>query len=114
VAGLIDPSDDFAVMDNLETVTYYRRTGSSTFDQGTVCTNALRRDVHREEVQTEGASLVRIKTRWHIWAADLGAGWSPKVNDVIQDANGVRWSVSDVDEGTLQTRWRLLTVQERS
>jgi hypothetical protein len=114
VASLIDPSGDFAVVDNVETVIYYRRTGNSTFDEGSVCDNALRRDESREEVQTEGATLVRIKTRWHIWAEDLGAGPSPKVNDVIQDAAGIRWSVTDVDEGTLQTRWQMLAIQERS
>jgi hypothetical protein len=114
LAGLIDPSDDYAVVDNVEMITYYRRTGNNTFDQGTVCSNALRRDVNREELQTDGATLVRIKTRWHIWAADLGAGPSPKINDVIQDAGSVRWSVINVDEGTLQSRWRLETIQERS
>jgi hypothetical protein len=113
VAGLIDPSDDFAVVDNVETVIYYRRTGNATFDEGTVCNSALRRDVGREEVQTDGATLVRVKTRWHIWAADLGPGPSPKVNDVIEDAAGLRWSITDVDEGTLQTRWRLQSIQER-
>jgi hypothetical protein len=113
VASLIDPSEDFAVVDELETVTYYRRTGNSTFDEGTICDNALRRDVGREEVQLNGASLVRIKTRWHIWAADLGPGPPPKVNDVIQDAAGTRWSVLEVDEGTLQSRYRIQAAQER-
>jgi hypothetical protein len=114
MAGLIDPGGDFAVVDNLETVIYYRRTGNATFDEGSVLDNALRRDVAREEVPTDGATLFRVKTRWHIWAEDLGPGPPPKVNDVIQDAAGVRWSVTDVDEGTLQTRWRLLSVRERS
>jgi hypothetical protein len=113
VAGLIDPSEDFAVVDDRETITYYRRTGNSSFDEGSVCDNALRRDVRREEVQLNGASLVRIKTRWHIWAADLAQGPPPKVNDVIQDAAGVRWSVLEVDEGTLQSRYRIQAVQER-
>lgn len=113
MAGLIDPTDDFTVVDSTETVTYYRRTGNSTFDQGSVCTSALRRDVSREEVQTGGATLVRVKVRWHVWAADLGDGPQPKVNDVIQDAAGVRWSVLDVDEGTLQTRYLIHAVQER-
>jgi hypothetical protein len=114
VASLIDPSDDFAVVDNVETVTYYRRTGNATFDEGSICQSALRRDVRRQEKDAGGATLVRVDTRWHIWADDLGPGPSPKVNDVIQDSAGIRWSVVDVDEGTLQTRWRVLTVQERS
>ncbi len=113
MAGLIDPSDDFAVVDNLEAVTFYRRTGNSTFDEGAICESALRRDVAREEIQVDGATLVRIKARWHIWAADLGQGPPPKVNDVIQDAAGIRWSVLDVDEGTLQSRYLIHAVQER-
>jgi hypothetical protein len=113
MASLIDPSGDFAIVDNVEVVTYYRRIGNATFDEGSVLNNALRRDVHRQEKDAGGATLLRIETRWHIWASDLGLGPVPKLNDVIQDTAGVRWSVTDVDEGTLQTRWRLLTVQER-
>ena len=67
-------------------------------------------------MEAGGASLVVVKTRFHVWKADLeskGPAPDPKVNDVIQDAAGRRWSVVEVDEGTLQTRWRLTTVQER-
>lgn len=114
MARLIDPGGDYAVVDNTEQVIYYRRLTSSTFDEGTILQSALRRDITKKEVQTSGATLVRIEVRWHIWSADLGQGLPPKVNDVIEDSAGIRWSVIDVDEGTLQTRWRLITVQERN
>jgi hypothetical protein len=115
VANLIDPSGDFAVVDGLERVVYYRRTGNNTFDQGTVCNNVLMRDVVREEVQSGGATLSRVKSRFHVWKADLAAGGGPgpKVNDVIQQGDGTRWSVADVDEGTFQTRWLIHATRER-
>lgn len=100
-----------AYADGLETVTLYRRLSPSTFDAGTTVTNVLRRAATREELAAAGASLKQTGLVWHLWAANV-AGPGPKVNDVVQDADGVRWSVLRADKQTLGTRHRLTTIRE--
>lgn len=117
----VDIRNDFAVFDNLETVTYYRRIANSQFDAGTVVTGALREQDNRAELQRKGSN-VRRTLAWDLPIVQVGSfavpvaplGTSdPKVNDVIQDAAGVRWSVLSADLATLQTRAYLQTMQER-
>ncbi len=116
----LDIANDFQVFDNLEVVTYFRRTSNAGFDAGTQVTGALREVGTRQEIQRKG-SIVRQTLAWNLptvqvgdFAIPVGIGTTdPKVNDVIQDAAGVRWSVIQADNDTLQTRWYLQTVQER-
>jgi hypothetical protein len=113
--------NDYVIFDNLETVTYFRRVSNSGFDAGTVVAGALREVGMRTEVQRAG-SLVKQTLGFNLPTvlvgdfanpvAPLGVS-DPKVNDVIQDAAGVRWSVIETDNATLQTRWYCRTVQER-
>jgi hypothetical protein len=104
---------DFAVVDGLESVTYYRRTGTSAFDSGTLCPHALRRVLGKETFAgADGAPLRRTRLRWHIWSADLQAGAAPKVGDVIQDAANVRYTVQHADTTTFASRFAFEAVQE--
>lgn len=118
----LDIENDFQVFDNLETVTYYRRVGPGTFDSGIVVTGALREVATRVEVQRRGSN-VQQTLAWNLPTVQVGDFANPvhpngiadpKVNDVIQDAAGVRWSVIQVDNATLQTRWYLHVMQERN
>jgi hypothetical protein len=117
----IDIADDYEVFDNLETVTYFRRIGAGTFDAGTTVTGALREVGTRVETQRRGSN-VQQTLAWNLPTVQVGSFEfpapplgiaDPKVNDVIQDAAGVRWSVLKVDSDTLQTRWYFQTMQER-
>jgi hypothetical protein len=122
----LDIANDYQVFDNLETVTYFRRTSNSGFDGGTVIAlngsaGALREVGSRFETQHRGSNVQQTLS-WNLPTALVGSFAfpvapngiaDPKVNDVIQDAAGVRWSVVHVDSDTLQTRWYLTTMQER-
>jgi hypothetical protein len=117
----LDIENDYQVFDNLETVTYYRRLGAGTFDAGTTVTGTLREVGSRFETQRKGSN-VQQALPWNLPTVQVGSFANPvaplgiadpKVNDVIQDAAGVRWSVLKVDSDTLQTRWYLQTMQER-
>jgi hypothetical protein len=117
----LDIENDYQVFDNLETITYYRRTSSSGFDAGTQVVGALREVGMRTETQRRGSNVQQVLA-WNLPTVLVGSFANPvppvgiadpKVNDVIQDAAGVRWSVVHVDSDTLQTRWYLQTMQER-
>lgn len=114
----LDIENDFQVFDNLETVTYYRRTSNSGFDGGTLVTGALRHFSQRTERQGKGSN-VRNELAWELPVVQVGSlvigpqAQEGKVNDVIQDAAGRRWSVLRVELATLQTRYHVTTVQER-
>lgn len=117
----LDIADDYEVFDNLEAVTYFRRKGAGAFDAGTAVSGALREVGSRFETQRKGSNVQQI-LGWNLPTVQVGSFEfpapplgiaDPKVNDVIQDASGVRWSVVKVDCDTLQTRWYLQTVQER-
>src|SRR5258708_32472994 len=113
-------ADDFQVFDNLEVVTYFRRTSNAGFDAGTQVTGALREVGSRFETQRKG-SVVQQTLAWNLPTVQVGdfanpvgvlGKADPKVNDGIQDAAGVRWSAIHVDSDTLQTRWYFTTIQD--
>src|SRR6516162_8216317 len=115
--------NDYQIFDNLETVTYFRRLSNSGFDGGTVVAGALREVAMRSERQLQAASILKQVETWNLPTVLVGrfanpvlpnGKTDPKVNDVIQDAAGVRWSVIESDIATLQTRWYFHTIQERN
>jgi hypothetical protein len=87
-------------------ITLYRRQPGGTYDGGTAVAHALA--TGGERGSTDGDPRLSTKQRtWHLWAAE--AGDPPKVDDVIEDANGDRWVVDQAQVLTLGTRFRVET-----
>jgi hypothetical protein len=112
IPNLMNVFDDFQVVDQLEQVTLFRKQPDGTFDTGTICYNALRREELITEIK-DGVYFATQVVTWHIWVADLNSQPPPKIRDVVQDGNGVRWTVNEeVKYSTWRTRYPLRTIQE--
>lgn len=111
----LDVSLDHLVVDNVRTVTYFRRTADGVYTPtiGTTVTGALKRVLSREMMSgPSGSLLVKETTTWHLWVALLG-GIVPKYGDVVQEAGGARYTVLDAKLETVGSRYRLDTIRER-
>jgi len=96
-----DPSDDLAgVADGLQSVTV-KRPGSSG---STEVTHALRRALRTREVEASGGRYTAGDVAWHLPASELAS--PPRPGDVILDADGRRFTVLDVRQAVLGSRWR--------
>jgi len=96
----LDLSTDLIdVADNLEAITVDRR-GSS---DDTAVTHALQRAVRTRELAASDGRYLTGDVRWHLPKTECGT--SPALGDAIEDAAGDRWTVLDVQEATLSTRW---------
>lgn len=109
----LDVSGDYTVFDNVETVTYYVRSGSSYASPATTVTGALPEMVMYETIPGPGGANVQSQSlTWHLWVALLG-GISPKYGDVIQRTSGDRYTVIDASLETLASRYKCNTIKER-
>lgn len=107
----VDCSLEFQFMSNTEQVTLYRKLTDGTFDAGTVIVNALRLNVEKD-LTGGGRGLVRKHhLDWYVWSVQCGLP-PVKVNDVIQDAAGVRWTIWNVDVQAWGARFLVQTLQE--
>lgn len=86
----IDVSNEFQIVDNTESVVYYRRLTSSTFDSGTVVPHALRRVATKQELQL-ASSLANQGLIWNLWTSEVGG----LPSNYFQDPNAV-WDGSTV------------------
>lgn len=107
----LDVTGDYAVVDGTETVTLFRRQRTGGFDAGLSVTSCLRRVATRLEIEQLG-QVAMVGMVWHLWATNTGSP-PPKIGDVIEDADDVRWTVSAVDYAVLSSRYRLVCVMER-
>lgn len=98
---MFDPSDDFAsVTDALEAV-IVRRAGSSAAME---VAHALRRAVRTREAERSEGRYTAHDVVWHLPAAEVSE--PPRPGDVIVDADAEHWTVLEVAQVTLQSRWR--------
>ena len=101
---MFDPSDDFAaVTDGLAPVTVTRPGTSARTDVA----HALRQAVRTRESKQSAQSAQRPPAAdaiWHLPVAELAE--APRPGDVILDADAVRWTILDVRQTMLGTRWR--------
>jgi hypothetical protein len=102
-----------------ETVTLYPRVApgsSSSFSPSSGYT--LYRARREESARSDGAPMLgEERLTWVIFQTDLdnsGAAAPPKVSDVLQDANGVRWSVVRVTKEIAQQSYPCDCVRERT
>ena len=104
---------DYLVFDNLETVTYYQRTQEGLAGLvGVTVNTCLRVTTHGMDQQRDGLFSKKTVT-WHCWGPELGTV-IPSAGDVIKDAQGVSWSVQDVDYTFLTQRYVLETVKQKT
>jgi len=98
---MFDPSDDFvSVTDALEAVAV-RRPGSST---ATAVAHALRHAVLTREAERSNGRYTAGDVVWHLPAVEMAE--PPRPGDVIVDAAAQRWTVLEVAQATLRSRWR--------
>lgn len=108
----LDLGDDWRIIDDTRTVTFFQKTSTAAPTTGGIEVEAaFRTAVDKDEAAKAPDLLAKGGTAWHLWAAKLGVV-TPKVGDVIAD-NGVRWTVvswKECDEGQ---RFRCACVRER-
>lgn len=96
----LDLSADFAdVVDNLQTVTLLRRES----DESVAIAHALRRAVTSDEAAESDGRYTAADVRWHLPVEECAA--QPALGDAIVDSTGTRWTVLDVQNATLGSRW---------
>jgi len=98
---MFDPRDDFAsVTDALEAVTI-RRAGSSAAME---VAHALRQAIRTREAERSEGRYTAHDVVWHLPASEVSE--PPRPGDAIVDADAERWTVLQVAQATLQSRWR--------
>jgi len=98
---MFDPSDDFAaVIDGLASVVVVRPGTSAR----TEVAHALRQAVRTRQSEQSRERPATADVVWHLPASELSE--PPRLGDVILDADGVRWTILDVRQTMLGTRWR--------
>lgn len=96
----LDLSADFAdIVDNLQAVTLLRRES----DESVAIASALRRAVTTDEAAESDGRYTSADVRWHLPVEELAT--RPGLGDAIVDSTGIRWTVLDVQEATLGSRW---------
>lgn len=95
-----------------EAVTFFRKTGDGTFDAGTSVANALRLEVEKDQSADGRGKLVVVRLKWLLWASQAG-NTPAKTGDMVQDANGLKWSVEKAYIQAWGARYFLETVQTR-
>jgi len=100
--------NDWQVVDNLESITYFVKTAQDTWDAGTSIPNVLRR-ARTKEFSTLDKQLSSQEVVFHVWANQIAQ--VPKLNDRIVDSDTFAYVVKDVDVHTLYTRYKLTCVR---
>jgi head-tail adaptor len=99
----LNPSADFAaVVDGLATITLHRRGGDSEN-----IAQALRREITTREAAASNGKYTASDVRFHFAVSAVEA--TPKIGDVIEDADGERYTILDVQLATLAKRYRCTT-----
>lgn len=74
----------------------------------------------RPATQQELVALVLLKSEtiaFYLWTEKLqngGNGAGPKINDVLEDASDVRWTIKSVVKQGMGERWRCVCLREIS
>jgi hypothetical protein len=107
----LDVAGDWVVVDGTETISFFRRLTERDFDSPRAVDNTLGRVLDKDVMEAR-YQISRDGKVWHVWEEKLPFP-VPAVNDVIEDADGVRWVVKKVMFGTLKSRYQIVCVRER-
>jgi hypothetical protein len=114
----LDLTNEWQVIGNTQAITLFRRTGANTFDAGTPVANAFSPGYDANLVAS-GKIIPKTDNSWYLWAIQtIGPPPSPdnpppKINDVIEDAAGIRWVIWRVQVQAWGDRFFIDTKQER-
>lgn len=110
----LDLANDWAMIDDLVSVTYFVKTGEGAYATGATVNNACRRAVTTNDVIVDPALLQKDSTILHVWKNQL-SGIVPKLGDYWVDSGSVKWVVKhitpcDQDAGGYQ-RYQLISTK---
>lgn len=114
-----DISNDWVIVDGVQTISYRSRTGDGPEDfAGPYTATALKRENHKRDIiGSAGAALQRLEANWNIWASSQSVPFVPKKGDKFT-ADGVTgtktWLVLDCDYCDFTTRYRLRCKQHEA
>ncbi len=110
----VDPSGTVQTVEGTEPVLLFVRTGEGTFAAPVPVENAKRRAPDLSVLMEVGAQLPSQALVWHLWKGNGRLGnTAPKEGDVIQDEDGVRWTVKTLAVQSLKARYRCACLKER-
>lgn len=96
----LDLSNDYLVIDDLQTVTYKVKTGEgssgNTYQNPVTVPNAYWEEATVQDWQTAPLTLGQIARVVHLWTNQL-SGVVPRQGDLVTDANGLAWVVRRVE-----------------
>ena len=102
----LDVSEDFLVVDNLESITFYSRLSDGTYAAGIYVPYCLRR-AQRHQFQQGGDWVAVVDMNWHIWRDNLPTV-IPKAQDkIIAIIDNTSWIIAPVNFDTWVTRYAL-------
>jgi hypothetical protein len=102
---------DWQYLDGNEAVTLFRRQPSGNFDAGTVIPAPFALRITSKRRAGSDPRLAQRYLAWLLRPSSVGSP-DPKVDDVIQDGTGTRWTVDEVWSYPLQSAFHLETIQE--
>ncbi len=102
-----DPSDDLANVADGTTPVTVTRPGSSTTCEVTHALRCAVRIREAERYRKREGQYTASDVAWHLPASEMPD--APRPGDVIVDGDGQRWTVLDVQETTLDSRWRCIS-----
>lgn len=103
--NLLDVSTDYTLFDNLESISYYVKTGEGQFSGPTTINNCLRR---AQSLTLDDYSQVN-QLSWSIPKAECGSIVPKPEDKFTAPSDSTTWIVGDVDFDTWVTRYRVPT-----
>lgn len=103
-------SNDWQVVDDLQSLSYSSKTGEGTYATAVSVPNAYWEDLDELDYKINPSLLQRLARAVHVWTNQL-SGIVPKMSDKIQDQGNLTWYVTrveyyDLDKSGVQ-RYRL-------
>lgn len=95
-----DIAADFLLFDGLEAVTL--RVPADEVGSAATVTYALRRSIHRREVEVSGGKYTMQDSAWHF----LVSAGTPVIGGTITESDGVIWTILETQKQSLDKRWR--------
>jgi hypothetical protein len=96
---MLNITQDYTIFDNKETI-YFQNSGESVV----TIHNVVRRPAVIATETISGTSVYATAVEFLVWK-DNAPSLNPKLNAIITDKNGKKYTVDLIDDGVLRTRW---------
>jgi hypothetical protein len=100
---------DNVFVPGIESVTLYSRGQQDAFTTSTIC-RARRKPLSEMQKLRMGFQEGQVWITWEVWR--VGSFIEPKIGDSIQDAQGRRSEIKEVEVKSLQNRWECLCLMD--